>query len=72
MELKLDFPPELEQEIRRELQREMFQTAIFLTIRQLRQDYNLSLKNSRRSYMVAREILRRRFPEFFPQMTLFM
>lgn len=71
MELKLDFTPELEQEIRTELQRGMFQTAIFLTIRQLKSKYNLSLRNYHRTYSVAREILQSRFPEFFPQMRLF-
>lgn len=72
MELKLDFSPELEQEIRGELRRGMFQTAIFLTIRQLRNTYNLSLRNYHRSYAVAQAILEKRFPEYFPQMRLFI
>jgi hypothetical protein len=72
MELKLDFPPDVEQEIRNELRKGMFQTAIFLTIKQLKSKYNLSLKNYHRSYAVAQEILQRRFPEFFPQLRLFI
>ena len=72
MELELEFTPELEQEIRNELRRGMFQTAIFLTIRQMRDTYNLSLRNHHRSYAVARAILQRRFPEFYPQMRLFI
>ncbi|HQM53081.1 MAG TPA: hypothetical protein PLI86_08195, partial [bacterium] len=49
MEPRLEFTPELEQEIRNELRRGMFQTAIFLTIRQMRDTYNLSLRNYHRS-----------------------
>ena len=71
MDLKLDFTPELEQEIRNELRRGMFQTAIFLTIKHMKSSYNLSLKNYHRSYSVAQAILEKRFPEYFPQLRLF-
>lgn len=72
MEPKLEFTPEFEQEIRNELRRGMFQTAIFLTIRQMRDTYNLSLRNYHRSYAVAQAILQKRFPEYYPQMRLFI
>jgi len=71
MELKLPFSPEIEEEIKAELRRGMFQTAIFLTIKQMKSTYHLSLKNHQRSYAVARAILQRQFPDFFPQMRLF-
>lgn len=70
MKLGLDFPPALEREIRCELRRGMFQTAIFLTIRQLKDTYDLSLKNYRQSYSLAREILVGKFPDIFPRMRL--
>ena len=72
MEPRLEFSPELEKEIRNELRRGMFQTAIFLTIRQMRDTYNLSLRNYHRSYAVAQAILQKRFPEYYPQMRLFV
>ncbi|MCX6340674.1 MAG: hypothetical protein NTX71_12270 [Candidatus Aureabacteria bacterium] len=71
MELKLTFSPETEEEIRTELRKGMFQTAIFLTIKQMKSTYHLSLKNHQRSYTVAKAILQKQFPDFFPQMRLF-
>jgi len=71
MELKLRFPPAARREIRNELRRGMFQTAIFLTIRQMNTAHNLDLRNYRQSYALAQQILHRNFPKFFPQGELF-
>ncbi|MCX6357775.1 MAG: hypothetical protein NT045_07895 [Candidatus Aureabacteria bacterium] len=71
MELKINFTPSVEREIRKELLKGMFQTATFITIREMKHAYNLTLKNHHKSYATARSILERQFPEFFPQMRLF-
>ena len=73
MELKIDFPMEIQKEIRNELQKGMFQTAIFLTIKQLKDSYNLKLRNCNhmKHYTLAKSVLQKKFPEYFPQMRLF-
>ncbi len=72
MQLQIDFSPEIQQEIREKLENGMLQTAVFLTIKQLKDRYDLSLPdyNCMKVYTIAKSILRKKFPEFFPQMRL--
>lgn len=72
MELKIEFSPEIQQDIRNHLRIGMFQTAVFITIEQLKEQYDLTLPsyNCMKVYALAKSILREQFPEFFPQMRL--
>ena len=72
MELTIELDPELRGEIERHLRNGMMQTALYLTIKQLKEQYDLRLPhyNCMRMYALAKAVLRKKFPEFFPQMRL--